>query len=59
MGDDEGRLVGGEYRKRMNRLTEEDGKGNWRLKGVNWEQLNEGTEITRETAQRYIWHWTN
>lgn len=32
----------------MNGLAEEDDLGNWSLKGVKWEQLHEGSTITRE-----------
>ena len=30
----------------MNRLTEKDDQGNWRLKGVRWARLHEGQVIT-------------
>ena len=35
----------------MGRLTETDGYGNWRLKGVPWKNLHEGEVITRETHE--------
>lgn len=30
----------------MKRLTEKDDQGNWCLKGIRWEQLHEGQDIT-------------
>lgn len=36
----------------MNRLTEKDDQGNWHLKGVRWEQLNEGQVITGELREK-------
>ncbi len=36
----------------MIRLTEKDGQGNWRLKGVPWENLYAGAVITEETRQK-------
>lgn len=35
----------------MERLTEKDVCGNWRLKGLPWKNLYEGTPITRETYE--------
>lgn len=35
----------------MGRLTEKDVCGNWRLKGLPWKNLYEGTPITRETYE--------
>lgn len=35
----------------MDRLTEKDVCGNWRLKGLPWKNLYEGTPITRETYE--------
>lgn len=36
----------------MNRLTMMDSQGNWRLKGVEWRQLQEGEIITRHMAEK-------
>ena len=36
----------------MNRLTEKDDQGNWRLKGVRWAQLHEGQVITGELREK-------
>ena len=36
----------------MNRLTEKDDQGNWRLKGIRWEQLHEGQVITGELWEK-------
>ena len=36
----------------MNRLTEKDDQGNWRLKGIRWEQLHEGQVITGELRKK-------
>lgn len=36
----------------MNRLTEKDDQGNWHLKGVRWEQLNDGQVITGELREK-------
>lgn len=36
----------------MNRLTEKDEQGNWCLKGVAWENLHEGSVITKEIRER-------
>ena len=36
----------------MNRLTEKDGQGNWRVKGIRWEQLHEGRVITGELREK-------
>lgn len=33
-------------------LTEKDVQGNWRLKGIKWEELNIGKEITREVWEK-------
>lgn len=35
----------------MGRLTEKDVCGHWRLKGLPWKNLYEGTPITRETYE--------
>ena len=35
----------------MQRLTENDGKGNWQLKGLPWEELAPGKELTPEACQ--------
>lgn len=35
----------------MQRLTENDGKGNWQLKGLPWEELAPGKELTAEACQ--------
>lgn len=35
----------------MGRLTEKDVCGHWRLKGLQWKNLYEGTPITRETYE--------
>ena len=35
----------------MQRLTENDGKGNWSLKGLPWEELSPGKELTAEACQ--------
>lgn len=35
----------------MQRLTENDGKGNWGLKGLAWEALSPGKELTVEACQ--------
>lgn len=35
----------------MGRLTEKDACGHWRLKGLPWKNLYEGTPITRETYE--------
>ncbi len=35
----------------MQRLTENDGKGNWGLKGLAWEELSPGKELTVEACQ--------
>lgn len=35
----------------MDRLTEKDVCGHWRLKGLPWKNLYEGTPITRETYE--------
>ena len=35
----------------MQRLTENDGKGNWQLKGLPWEELAPGKELTAEASQ--------
>ncbi len=35
----------------MNRLTQKDEQGNWRLKGLPWRQLHVGQPITRETYE--------
>lgn len=36
----------------MNRLTENDGSGNWQLKGVSWQQLYVGQPLTKEVQER-------
>lgn len=36
----------------MNRLTEHDEQGNWRLKGVAWNQLHTGQVITEEVWEK-------
>ncbi len=36
----------------MKRLTQKDEQGNWRLKGVSWEQLHEGQVITKSLRER-------
>lgn len=36
----------------MNRLTEKDDQGNWRVKGIRWEQLREGQVITAELREK-------
>lgn len=36
----------------MKRLTEKDVRGNWGIKGIRWEQLNEGQVITEELRER-------
>ena len=36
----------------MNRLTENDGSGNWQLKGVSWQQLYIGQPLTKEVQER-------
>lgn len=36
----------------MNRLTEKDERGNWRLKGIPWESLREGQVITKEVCEK-------
>lgn len=35
----------------MQRLTENDGKGNWQLKGLPWAELALGKELTAEACQ--------
>ncbi len=35
----------------MQRLTENDGKGTWQLKGLPWEELAPGKELTAEACQ--------
>lgn len=35
----------------MGRLTERDGKGNWKLKGIAWEQLRTGAVLDQKTAE--------
>lgn len=35
----------------MDRLTQNDGKGNWQLKGLPWEELSPGKELTPEACQ--------
>lgn len=35
----------------MQRLTENDGKGNWQLKGLPWGELAPGKELTAEASQ--------
>ena len=35
----------------MQRLTENDGKGNWSLKGLPWWELSPGKELTAEACQ--------
>ena len=35
----------------MQRLTENDGKGNWQLKGLPWEELAPGKGLTAEASQ--------
>ena len=41
-----------EERKRMARLTDKDEQGNWMLKGVPWEKLREGQQITKEMREK-------
>ena len=36
----------------MRRLTKKEDSGNWWLKGVAWEQLYEGTVITKEVQNK-------
>ena len=36
----------------MNRLTEKDEQGNWRLKGIDWSQLHTGAVITKEVHEK-------
>lgn len=36
----------------MMRLTEKDNQGNWRLKGVRWEQLRVGQVLTKDVAEK-------
>lgn len=36
----------------MGRLTQKDEQGNWSLRGVKWEQLYVGQEITREVSEK-------
>ena len=36
----------------MIKLTEKDDQGNWRLKGVRWEQLRAGQVLTKDVAER-------
>ena len=36
----------------MKRLTEKDRQGNWRVKGIRWEQLHEGQVITGELREK-------
>ena len=36
----------------MGRLTQEDDLGNWKVKGVAWENLHEGQVITKETYEK-------
>ena len=35
----------------MQRLTENDGRGNWQLKGLPWAELAPGKELTAEACQ--------
>ncbi len=37
---------------RMKRLTEKDDLGNWKLKGLRWEQIYDGKIITRDMRER-------
>ena len=36
----------------MGKLTQRDAQGNWRLKGVWWEQLRAGSVITKNVAEK-------
>lgn len=36
----------------MKNLIENDGLGNWKLKGVSWQQLREGAVITKDVAEK-------
>lgn len=36
----------------MKRLTEKDDLGNWKLKGLRWEQIYDGKIITRDMRER-------
>lgn len=36
----------------MNRLTEHDEQGNWRLKGVKWEDLRIGMPVTKAIQEK-------
>ena len=36
----------------MSRLTQKDDQGNWCLRGVKWEQLHIGQEITQEVSEK-------
>lgn len=35
-----------------NRLTQRDDQGNWCVKGLPWEDINEGRIITKNTGQK-------
>lgn len=36
----------------MGRLTEKDGNGNWRLKGLPWEAVRSGAVLTRKASEK-------
>lgn len=36
----------------MGRLTQKDAQGNWRLKGVRWEDITTGKTITEEVSEK-------